>query len=219
MDWNYKIFVVGDLRVGKTCLVKRFFKKSFSVNYICTMGMVLSSKTMNVSRIRTRINVFDMSGAELFKSIWSIHYKNAVGVVLVYDITKLESYENMLKWYSDVSIQVNPSAVFILVGNKSDLEMNREVPTELAKNFAKSHDFLFMETSALKDENVRQVFQELSLEIQSFNLGCIYHLENQSRSTVNASSLVNVKPYPRPKLITKPRECCPYSCWKILLFG
>ncbi|CAH1393478.1 unnamed protein product [Nezara viridula] len=118
MDKNFKICVVGDLRVGKSCLVNRFFKKSFSHDYICTRGMVLSSKTVIISGVKTELNIWDVSGEELFQTNNSENYKNAVGVLLVYDITKLKSYENILKWYSDVSIQANPSAVFILVGNK-----------------------------------------------------------------------------------------------------
>ncbi|XP_014277476.1 ras-related protein Rab-13 [Halyomorpha halys] len=213
---SFKILVVGDCGVGKSCIVNKVLQNSFRPSYIPTLGMDLFKKKIEVQGRKAELCIWDCSGREIFKSVRSPYYGNAVGVLLVYDITTYRSFENIIKWYIKISVDVHPSAVLMLVGNKSDLNIKREVMDKRAKNLAKLYGFVFMETSALQYINIEEVFQILASEIYNRNLGRIYLLENQSRQIKNESHLLNVKKEPnRPQ--ERKKECCEGMCfpWRL----
>nr|XP_014274795.1 ras-related protein Rab-10-like [Halyomorpha halys] len=153
-------------------------------------------KTIKIRGIKSRLGIRDTTGKHNFKLERVLYYRNAEGVLLVYDITSSKSYENIIKLYIEVSVYVNAFAVFLLVGNKRDLEIKRTVEEKKTKRFAKSHGFMFMETSASENTNIDALFQLLIEEIYNRDIGRIHILENESTQIKNESDLRNVKPEP-----------------------
>ena len=163
-DNVYKIILIGDVGVGKTFLVRRFIDNKIpSDSNVPTIGIEFAAKTIelkNGAKIRTQI--WDTAGQEKYRSICSGHYHDASGCLLVYDITRENSFNNCSKWLEDFRMNAEQNAKVILVGSKLDIiEKNpelRKVSYDKAQSFARTHNLFFKETSAVTDENVDDAF-------------------------------------------------------------
>eukprot|EP00331_Platyophrya_macrostoma_P028921 CAMPEP_0176461902 /NCGR_PEP_ID=MMETSP0127-20121128/34933_1 /TAXON_ID=938130 /ORGANISM="Platyophrya macrostoma, Strain WH" /LENGTH=217 /DNA_ID=CAMNT_0017853687 /DNA_START=29 /DNA_END=682 /DNA_ORIENTATION=+ len=171
-DYNhlYKIVLVGDAGVGKTYLVNRYIKGSIPKNNIPTIGVEFATKIMTLKTGgRVKAQLWDTAGQERYRAITSAHYRKAVGALLVYDVTKEKTFENVSKWMEELKASAEPDLVIMLVGNKIDLCDNnpsiRKVKTEDAKKFAAANDILFCEASAITSHNVSDAFENLLQEI------------------------------------------------------
>ena len=157
----FKIVIIGDTYVGKTNILSRYISNEFDPNSNSTIGVELTTKTYNFDNNDVKVQIWDTAGQEKYRSITSSYYKGAQGCLLVYDITKKKSFDNIDKWYSELKSNSDEKIYTMLLGNKSDLEENREVSIEEAEKKAKNFNIAFMETSAYNGININKAFSEL----------------------------------------------------------
>lgn len=164
-DFNFKIAFAGNAGVGKTALMVRFTKGTFSER-LCTVGICSDTKILSIDdESRVQLEIWDTAGQERFRTITQSYYRNANGLVLLYDITKHESLTGLTSWIEDVKRYATSNVVMLLVGAKQDLAAEkREVTEEQARNFASHYPEIIdvVETSAKNSVNIETVFIKLS---------------------------------------------------------
>ncbi|EIE79458.1 hypothetical protein RO3G_04163 [Rhizopus delemar RA 99-880] len=131
-----------------------------------TIGVGFGTRFVTVNDQQTKLQIWDTAGQESFRSITRSYYRGAAGALLVYDITRRETFENLSVWLEDARQHANPNTVIMLIGNKSDLEGQRQVSREEAERFAQEHDLFFLETSAKLADNIEEAFVKTAEEIQ-----------------------------------------------------
>jgi len=169
-DHLYKIILVGDATVGKTHLLSRYCRGTLPLTPQATIGVEFATQTVALPVGGTvKAQIWDTAGQERYRSITSAHYRRAVGALLVYDVTQKLSFLHASKWLEDLRQNAEPDIVVMLVGNKTDLLEQtpeaREVPQDMAQNFARTRGLFFFETSAVTNMNVKTVFETLMQEI------------------------------------------------------
>jgi len=163
----FKYIIVGDTAVGKSCLLLQFTDKRFQPQHDLTIGVEFGSRTINIDSNQVKLQIWDTAGQEKFRSITRSYYRGAAGALLVYDITRRETFEHLSSWLEDCLKYSNANIVIIVIGNKCDLEANRQVTREEGEEFAKKHGLLFLETSAKTAENVDEAFIKTAKDIYS----------------------------------------------------
>jgi small GTP-binding protein len=161
-DYVFKLVVVGDSGVGKTNLLGRFVNDVFDFSSKSTIGLDLSIKNMVINDKRVRVQIWDTAGQERYRSITKRYYRGSVGALLVYDITKRDSFKSISRWLEELKLnEAHPESIIMLIGNKSDLETKRVVTGQEALNYSELNNLMFMETSALNSINVEKAFDSL----------------------------------------------------------
>jgi len=168
-DVLFKIIVVGDSGVGKSNIITRYVDESFTLESKTTIGVEYYFKTCIIDDLTIKLQIWDTAGQERFRSIITSYYRGASGVLLIYDITKINSFNNINRWIDDIKKGCDENAVIMLVGNKADLENLRTVNSKLALDFAKHNDMLFCEASALDDFNIQTAFDDLVIAMAQKN--------------------------------------------------
>lgn len=161
-DYLFKVLLIGDSGVGKSCLLLRYADSSHRETYVNTIGVDFKIKTIKLGSKRIRLQVWDTAGQERFRTITSSYYRGAHGVMIVYDIAKQETFNNLNKWLHEVETYANEGVLMILVGNKTDLNSQRQVSTESGAEWAALNDMPFIETSARSATNVTEAFTMLA---------------------------------------------------------
>ncbi|CAL9099025.1 unnamed protein product [Musa textilis] len=156
-DYLFKLLLIGDSSVGKSCLLLRFADDSYVDSYISTIGVDFKIRTVELDGKTVKLQIWDTAGQEWFKTITSSYYRGAHGIIIVYDITEMESFDNIRQWLSEIDRYASDSVCKLLVGNKCDLVENRVVEMEKAKAFADSFGIPFIETSAKDSINVERL--------------------------------------------------------------
>eukprot|EP00042_Codosiga_hollandica_P023889 m.97313 g.97313 ORF g.97313 m.97313 type:complete len:213 (-) comp51354_c0_seq2:237-875(-) len=164
-DFLFKVVLIGDSGVGKSNLLSRFTRNEFNLESKSTIGVEFATRSIQVENKTVKAQIWDTAGQERYRAITSAYYRGAVGALLVYDITKHLTYENVQRWLTELRDHADSNIVIMLVGNKSDLRHLRAVPTEDAKSFAEKNGLSFIETSALDSTNVESAFQNILTEI------------------------------------------------------
>eukprot|EP01116_Phalansterium_solitarium_P021589 TRINITY_DN677_c0_g1_i2.p2 TRINITY_DN677_c0_g1~~TRINITY_DN677_c0_g1_i2.p2 ORF type:complete len:216 (+),score=52.49 TRINITY_DN677_c0_g1_i2:105-752(+) len=160
-EFLYKVVVTGDSGVGKTNIITRFTSNEFYVGNKATIGVEFGHAEVTLAdSTKVKVQIWDTAGQERFRAITRGYYRGAVGALIVYDITKAQSFKNVEKWLSELGEHADNDIVIMLVGNKTDLKASREVATEDAKKFAQKSNLLYIETSALDGENIQLAFQQ-----------------------------------------------------------
>ncbi|XP_044489629.1 ras-related protein RABA4c-like [Mangifera indica] len=165
IDYVFKIVLIGDSAVGKTQLLARFARDEFSLDSKATIGVEFQTKTLVIDHKNVKAQIWDTAGQERYRAVTSAYYRGAVGAMLVYDISKRQSFDHIAKWLEELRGYADKNIVIMLVGNKSDLGTLRAVATEDAKEFAERESLFFMETSALESTNVESAFLTVLTEI------------------------------------------------------
>lgn len=160
-DYLLKIILVGDVAVGKTNLITRYTTKAFSIESKPTLGVEFSTASLYKDNKVIRIQIWDTSGQEIYKSMTKSYFKGAHGAIVVYDITKHKTFENVSLWLKDINEASDMNPVIMIVGNKCDLSNLREVAQEEAIQFAKENSVGFIETSALDMTHVDYAFENI----------------------------------------------------------
>ncbi|KAJ3268944.1 Ras- protein Rab-5A [Terramyces sp. JEL0728] len=156
-----KLVLLGEAAVGKSSIVLRFVNGEFQDNKEPTIGAAFLTQKCKLDDKIIKFEIWDTAGQERFHSLAPMYYRNAQAAVVVYDITKSASLEKAKAWVKELQRQANPNIVIALVGNKLDLQVNREVSSEEAEEYAKESGLLFMEASAKTGELVGEIFTEI----------------------------------------------------------
>ena len=160
-DFSFKMIVIGDAGVGKSCLTNRAAKEKFLSDYSPTVGFEFLTFNTTIENKIIKLQIWDTCGQEVYRSLITNFYRNASLAMMVYSIDSRESFLHINQWLKEVRIQSHPDVKIILIGNKSDLENERAVKYEEAKKFKEENQILyFEETSAKTGLNAKEVFTE-----------------------------------------------------------
>lgn len=164
-EYLLKYLIIGNSGVGKSCILLRYADDVYTDKHIITIGVDFKIKTLSVDGKNVKTNIWDTAGQERFKNIIVSYYKGASGVMLVYDITDLESFNKINDWMIEVEKNAPNNVYKILIGNKCDLEDQRQVSYDQGKEFADTYGMKFIETSAKNATNVDDAFMTMTTEI------------------------------------------------------
>ena len=162
---DYKIITLGDTNVGKTSLIMRYTINEFNTNSLNTIGMDSKIKDIEIDSKKIKIKIWDLAGQERFRSMHKYYYNKVDGIIFVYDITKKNTLKIIDSWIDEVKENVKGDISFILVGNKTDLEEEREVSIIEGEKFAQKYNYHFLECSAANGIGVNEIFDYLVRDI------------------------------------------------------
>lgn len=160
-DFLFKVVLVGDSGVGKSNILSRFTRNEFNLQSKATIGVEFATRSINVDGKTLKAQIWDTAGQERYRAITSAYYRGAVGALLVYDITKGESFNNLERWLKELRDHADDRIVVLVVGNKCDLKHLREISEEEGTLFAENNSVTTVETSALDATNIDKAFQLL----------------------------------------------------------
>ena len=202
-DYLFKILILGDSFVGKTNMLKRFLHGEFDTNTKETVGVEFGSKNFilgeNESIVKAQI--WDTAGQERYRSVTKAYYKGAKGALLVYDITRKSTFENIDNWLIDLRTNADKDILILLIGNKSDLSDKREISEEEARTKAEQYNIAFLETSAKSGDNIDKAFTQLIEQVYNANMSMLQSNIEIEENNGDGVNLVN-------KDDTKKKGCC-----------
>ncbi|VDD80373.1 unnamed protein product [Mesocestoides corti] len=164
-DLLFKLMLIGDSGVGKTCILFRFVDDSFSSSFISTIGIDFKIKTVEIDGKRIKLQIWDTAGQERFQTITASYYRGAMGIMLVYSVTCRKSFENISKWMSNITNLASDEVEKIIVANKADMSDQRQVSEAEGLAVAEKYEVKHFETSAMNGTNVEAAFLELTRAI------------------------------------------------------
>jgi Ras-related protein Rab-1A len=165
-DYLFKLLIIGDSGVGKSCLLLRFSDDIFTDSFISTIGVDFKIKTVDIEGVKIKLQIWDTAGQERFRTITSSYYRGAHGIIVVYDVTDQKSFDNITKWLKEIDTFAGGQVQKLLVGNKCDLVNERNVTQEQGKALAEGLKIPFVETSAKSSTNVEQAFLMMAKDIK-----------------------------------------------------
>ncbi|KAG6971892.1 hypothetical protein JG687_00001770 [Phytophthora cactorum] len=163
----FKYIIIGDTGVGKSCLLLQFTDKRFQPVHDLTIGVEFGARMINIENKQIKLQIWDTAGQESFRSITRSYYRGAAGALLVYDITRRETFNHLTRWLEEARQNSNSNMAIMLIGNKSDLEHRRAVSFKEGEQFAKENGLIFLETSAKTAANVEDAFVKTASKIYS----------------------------------------------------
>ncbi|KAI8545488.1 hypothetical protein RHMOL_Rhmol07G0043700 [Rhododendron molle] len=199
-DYLFKLLLIGDSGVGKSCLLLRFADDSYLESYISTIGVDFVSKLerTEVLSVLLQLHVqWDTAGQERFRTITSSYYRGAHGIIVVYDVTDQESFNNVKQWLNEIDRYASDNVNKLLVGNKCDLTSKKVVSYETGKALADEMGIPFLETSAKDATNVEQAFMAMAAAIKT-------RMASQPATTNAKPATVNIRGQP----VAQSSGCC-----------
>ena len=191
-EHSFKILLLGDTSVGKTCFLKRYTEDTFQDAYLSTIGFDFKFKLVTLKNGKqVKVQLWDTAGQERFRTIAKSYYKGAHGIILIYDVSNPKTYDNIKKWLAQIKEEASSKVCIILVANKIDHE-ERVVTEEEGEKLAKSFNLKIFESSAKENINVTEAFQEV---IENISV-------NYSNIMTGGTKLQNTK------IITKEKKGC-----------
>jgi len=215
-DLSFKIIVVGDSGVGKSCLTLKGTKNHFEECYSPTVGFEFFTFNIRINDKNIKLQIWDTCGQEAYRSLITSFYRNSSLAVIVYSIDNRISYDNIESWLNEIKSQANPEIKIFLIGNKTDLEDQRTITKEEAKIFGENHKFnYFIETSAKTGFNAQNVFIRAAKELYMNHLeykdrvsrgGSISATINSNQPEMNANNIIlDDEDEDKPR---KKKKCC-----------
>mmetsp|Transcript_7761 Transcript_7761/g.11311 ORF Transcript_7761/g.11311 Transcript_7761/m.11311 type:complete len:216 (+) Transcript_7761:140-787(+) len=180
-DYLFKYIIIGDTGVGKSCLLLQFTDKRFQPVHDLTIGVEFGARMITVEDSKQiKLQIWDTAGQESFRSITRSYYRGAAGALLVYDITRRDTFKHLSRWLDEARQHSQSNMVIMLIGNKSDLEHRRAVSTEEGLEFAEKNGLVFMETSAKTAANVEKAFIDTAAKIHENIQSGVIDVNNES---------------------------------------
>ena len=167
----FKILLLGDSGVGKSCIIIRYIENNFSNNLMNSIGVDFKLKNIEIDSKKIKLQIWDTAGQERFKTITTSYYKGAHAILVVFDITDRDSFDHARNWMADIDKFAKEGVLRILVGNKCDLMNNRQVSTEEAKEIANKYGIKYIETSAKDTINIDDLFISTAKYLLSKQIG------------------------------------------------
>ncbi|XP_059671359.1 ras-related protein Rab-10 [Gavia stellata] len=177
-----KIVMAGETCVGKTSIVRRYTEPGWPpagapTSYLATIGIDFKVKPVTFNDTKVKLQIWDTAGQERFHTLSTSYFRGAQGFVLVYDITNLDSFQNITSWMKDIHEKAGDEVDVILLGNKCDKESERVVPKQKGEKLAWEHGIPFFETSAKDNVNIEDAFSVLTKEILEKKSCVLYDLD------------------------------------------
>ncbi|KAI9499434.1 GTP-binding protein ypt1 [Zychaea mexicana] len=189
-DYLFKLLLIGDSGVGKSCLLLRFADDTYTESYISTIGVDFKIRTIELEGKTVKLQIWDTAGQERFRTITSSYYRGAHGIIVVYDVTDQDTFNNVKQWMQEIERYAAEGVSKLLVGNKVDME--KAVESEQAAELADSLNIPFLETSAKDSSNVEQAFLTMAKQIKD-KVGSTMQ-QQQPKSTVSVGQGAAVQP-------------------------
>uniref|UniRef100_A0A7N9ALH3 Ras-related protein Rab-19 n=1 Tax=Mastacembelus armatus TaxID=205130 RepID=A0A7N9ALH3_9TELE len=194
-DFLFKIILIGDSNVGKTCVVQNFKSGIFSERQQNTIGVDFTVRTVDIQGKKVKMQVWDTAGQERFRTITQSYYRSAHGAMIAYDITRSSTFDSVVHWIKEVELYGAANVVLVLIGNKCDLEQDRQVQFEQACDLAKEKGILAaLETSAKVMSNVEEAFLMMARELLSRNGLSVQQGDVESNNTLRVLLRANSRP-------------------------
>jgi small GTP-binding protein len=200
-DKTCQILLIGDSSVGKTSLIQRYANGIFKEEYLATVGLDYYTKQEMINDITVLVKLWDTAGQERFKALTPNYFRNAEGVVLAYDVTNSESFDNLKFWINSIKSNLGEKNIFIpiiIIGNKIDMEGMRDITKEDASKFAKENNYKYFETSAKTGQGVDEAIRDLVNQI----------LENSDKNDSAKGERKSVKIEENKGNTEKKKGCC-----------
>merc|ERR1712151_513219 len=175
----FKYIIIGDTGVGKSCLLLQFTDKRFRPDHDLTIGVEFGARLISIDNKQIKLQIWDTAGQEAFRSITRSYYRGASGALLVYDISRRDTFNHLTRWLEEARQNANSNMAIMLIGNKCDLE-RREVSFEEGEKFAREHGLIFCETSAKTAQNVEEAFVQTAKKIYENIQNNVYDLSSES---------------------------------------
>ena len=164
-EQKFKIVILGDTCVGKSCILMRFVKNSMLHNHLSTIGIDSSTKTITTERGKATLQIWDTAGQDRFRSLSQSYIRNGDAIILVYDITSDDTFQHVTTWMDAIHNMAKQDVPIILVGNKTDMENERRITTEEGQKLAEKYKILFKEVSAVTGDGVADAFTMLTIAL------------------------------------------------------
>ena len=161
-EYVYKVLLLGDTTVGKTCSLMKYTDKTFQDIHMATIGLDYRLKSMKLkSGKNIKLQIWDTAGQDRFRAITKNYYKGSHGIILIYDVTNVQTFENVKQWVSQIREEASANVIIYIAGNKIDMEEERKVNKEEGEKLAEELGFPFVETSAKSGININETFEDL----------------------------------------------------------
>ena len=215
-DYLLKFIIIGDSSVGKTNILSVYRDGSFSDKKQPSIGVEFIAKNVQIGNSIFRLQIWDTAGQENFLSMTRVYYKNCSCAFIVYDITQKDTFNHIHFWHEELKKEAPDSVLYVLIGNKSDMYLRREVSYEEANDYAKKNNMMFFETSAKNGDNINKIFKD-SVEYIKKNIDKgIYDLNDDSCGvkSCNTSKEINIEEFDidvstmASKKRSKKKKCC-----------
>ncbi len=161
-DMIFKVVLIGDSGVGKSNILSRYIRDEFSIETKSTVGVEFGSKKLKIKNTNIKCQIWDTAGQERYKSITNAYYKGAKGALVVFDVSRKETFTNVDRWVGELKTNADCDVSIILIGNKCDLDELRQVTNEEARMKAEQYNLLYIETSALQSLNIEKAFMTMT---------------------------------------------------------
>ena len=191
------IITLGESSVGKSSIINRYVENNFDYNFVSTLGVDFRKKIININGENIRLKIWDTAGQEKFRSIQKQYYRNSDGILLVFDVTKFDTFNVLEEWINSIKNQTSNDIIVVLVGNKIDLN-NKVISDYEIKNFANDNKFKYFLTSAATGKNINEVFDYIVKEIYKI----------KSKKKKNDSNNNNNKNLKKNYIKSNKKACC-----------
>ena len=198
-EYLFKLVLIGDSGVGKSNILKRFTKHDFDLESKSTIGVEFSTKSVIIDNKKIKAQIWDTAGQERYRSITSAYYRGAVGAILVYDITRRSTFNNLDRWLKELKDHVDKNIYIILVGNKVDLIHSQSYTENPVYNLE------FIETSAFNSTNIDTAFNILLTRI--YNVVSKKPIYNQITNDKELSNSLKINITDTPELQKQNKKC------------
>eukprot|EP00128_Syssomonas_multiformis_P008359 Colp12_sorted_trinity150504_noHs@10513 len=184
-DYLFKLLLIGDSGVGKTCVLFRFSDDAFNSTFISTIGIDFKIRTIELEGKKIKLQIWDTAGQERFRTITTAYYRGAMGILLVYDVTNEKTFENIKNWIRNIEQHASEEVEKMILGNKCDMDDKRQVSKERGQKVADEYGAKFLETSAKNNINVEEAFMTIARDIKRKMDNKVVQPKPQNRVYVN----------------------------------